>query len=415
MRRFVSSETLTIGVLVVVFAGDFFRNLLTVPGWVALALLCAAWAIAALAVNRVSWRSLPRTLLLVLGWIALSPLWSPYPWTSAALTAGFLLTVTVGIALATTIPLDDLFRRLSVALRALLVSSLVFEFAVALSGAPLYPVGMNAPPGTSIELAWCRGLLFVDGGRIQGIVGNANLLAMLALLFLITALVRFAKGQSRWLAVTDVTLALLLLYKTSSATVSLAALAVFGVWALAWFARRPRLVTRIGFSALLVAALGVIGFSITNWPTVATALGKSPDMTNRFGIWEAVIGRIVDQPVVGHGFAGWWPTWDGWFAIHSIRDVRVQQAHNAWLDITMQIGFVGLVLFVALVASTAWLLWRHAARKSDPAAVIAVGFVTAMLVQTLTESRLLSEWGIALLVILAIVSRRASLAPPPKD
>lgn len=167
MRRFVSSETLTIGVLIVVFAGDFFRNLLTVPGWVALALLCAAWAIAALAVNRVSWRSLPRTLLLVLGWIALSPLWSPYPWTSAALTAGFLLTVTVGIALATTIPLDDLFRRLSVALRALLVSSLVFEFAVALSGAPLYPVGMNAPPGTSIELAWCRGLLFVDGGRIQ--------------------------------------------------------------------------------------------------------------------------------------------------------------------------------------------------------------------------------------------------------
>ena len=415
MRRFVSSETLTIGVLTVVFAGDFFRNLLTVPGWVALALLCALWAITALTVNRVSWRSLPLTLVLVLAWIALSPLWSPYPVTAAALTAGFLLTVTVGVALATTIQLDELFRRFSIALRILLVSSLVFEFAVALSGTPLYPVGVNAPPGTSIELAWCRALLFVDGGRIQGVVGNANLLAMLALLFLITALVRFAKNQGRRLAVVDVALALLLLYKTSSATVSLAALAVFGVWALAWFARRPRLVTRIGFSTLLVAALGVIGFSITNWPTVATALGKSPDMTNRFGIWEAVIGRIAEQPVIGYGFAGWWPTWDGWFAIHSIRDVRVQQAHNAWLDITMQTGVVGLGLFAALVVSTGWLLWRHAARKSDPASVIAVGIITAMLVQTLTESRILSEWGIALLVILAIVARRRSLAPPAKD
>lgn len=411
MRRLVANETLTVGVLIVLFASDFFRNLLTVPGWVALALLCAAWAIAALVINRVSWRTIPLSLLLTLAWIALSPLWSPYALTSAVLTLGFLLTVTVGLALVTTIPIDDLVTRFGVALRLILVSSLIFEIGVALSGRPLYPVGVNAPPGTSIELAWSRALLFVDGGRIQGIVGNANLLAMLSLLMLIIALVRFAKHQSRALAVFDVVVALFLLYKASSATVSLAALAVFGVWALAWFARRPRLVTRIGFSALLVASIGVIVYAITNWPTVATALGKSPDMTNRFGIWEAVFERVASSPIIGNGFAGWWPTWDDWFAIHSIRDVRVQQAHGAWFDLAMQVGFVGTTLFAVTVFSTAWLLWRHAARKSDPVAVIAVGMLTAMLVQTLTESRILSEWGIALLVILVVIARRRSLAP----
>jgi hypothetical protein len=41
--------------------------------------------------------------------------------------------------------------------------------------------------------------------------------------------------------------------------------------------------------------------------------------------------------------------------------------------------------------------------------------MTAMTVQTLTESRILSEWGIALLVILAITARRDSLAPSREE
>lgn len=414
MKRIVSSETLTVAVLIVLFAGDFFRNLLTVPGWVALALGCAAWAIVALAVNRVSWRGIPVSLLVALGWIALSPLWSPYALTSAALTLAFLLTVTVGVALASVSPVETLFARVATALRIILGASIVFEIAVALSGRPLFPVGVDAPEGTSIELAWCRGLLFVDGGRIQGIVGNANLLGMLALLLLILASVKFAKNASRTLAAFDVALALVLLYKTSSTTVSLAAVAVAGVWVLAWFARRPALVTRIGFSTLLAGAVAFVIYAVTNWPSVASALGKSPDMTNRFGIWQAVVDRASVRPVTGFGFTGWWPTWEGWFGIHSIRNIRVQQAHNAWLDLAMQIGLVGTALFAVALVSTAWLLWRHAARRSDAIAVIAVGIMTAMSVQTLTESRILSEWGIAFIVILAIIARRKSLASPEK-
>jgi hypothetical protein len=60
-------------------------------------------------------------------------------------------------------------------------------------------------------------------------------------------------------------------------------------------------------------------------------------------------------------------------------------------------------------------LWRRVARSPDSAAIVAVGFMTAMTVQTLTESRILSEWGIALLVILAITARRDSLAPSREE
>jgi O-antigen ligase len=415
MRRIVASETLTVAVLVVLFAGDFFRNLLTVPGWVALALACTAWAIAALVIERVSWRTLPVTLLLLLGWIAVSPLWSPYSLTSAVLTLGFFFTVCMGVALASLVPFDQLVNRVATALRLILGASLLFEIAVATSGKPLYPVGMSAPPGTSIELAWSRGLFFVEGGRIQGIVGNANLLGMLTLLLLLITLVRIAKGQRTALTGVDAVLALVLLYKTASTTVFLAALAVAGVWALAWLARRPHRVARVAIGALLASAVGAIVIAITQWTTVASVLGKSPDMTNRFGIWEAVLERINVRPITGFGFVGWWPTWEGWFGLHAIRNIRVQQAHNVWLDLAMQVGLVGVALFAAVLLSTCWVLWRRVARSSDPAAIIAVGFMTAMTVQTLTESRILSEWGIALLVILAITARRDSLAPSREE
>lgn len=412
MRRFLASETLTVLVLVVLFAGDFWRNLITVPGWVAISLACAAWAVASLVLNRVSFRVIPLSLVLTLGWIALSPLWSPYAGSAALLTLGFILTVVTAIALATTIPGDALVDRTVIALRSILVASLVFEVAVALTGKPLYPVGFDAPPGTSIELAWSRGLLFEFGERIQGIVGNANLLGMLALLLAIVQVVSLSSGRGRRGAPIDVGLAVVTLWLTASTTVTLAGVAVVGVWALAWLARRPRLVSRIGFGTVLIGAIGLIAFALTNWSVVAAALGKSPDMTNRFGIWQAVLDRINSSPVVGSGFVGWWPSWEPWFALHSIRDIPVQQAHNAWLDLMMQVGGVGTALFVVALTITGWRLWRQAVRGSDPAVLVSIGLFTALLVQTLTESRMLSEWGIALVVVMAITARRRDYTAP---
>ncbi|MEY4476572.1 MAG: hypothetical protein RJA31_76 [Actinomycetota bacterium] len=406
MRRFLANETLTVTVLVVLFAGDFFRNALTVPGWVALALACTAWAIATLILNRVSWRTLPLTLLLAIAWIAISPAWSPYALTSAGLTLGFLFTVCIGLALVTAVPVDALYARVSAALRLVLSTSLVFELVVALSGVPLYPVGMDAPPGTSIELAWSRGILFESGSRIQGIVGNANLLGMLALIALIITVVRATQRRSRWLVAVDAALALAVLYKTASTTVFLAAIAVAGIWALAWLSRRPPVVARIAGGSLVAAGIGVVVYAVTHWSAFSAALGKSPDMTNRFGIWQAVIDRVTVRPVTGFGFVGWWPTWEGWFGIHAIRNIRVQQAHNVWLDLLMQVGIVGAVLFAVALVVTGWRLWRQTTVTLSPTTFISLGIVTAMAVQTLTESRILTEWGIAFFIVLTVISRK---------
>ena len=407
MSKILASETLTVAVLTVLFAGDFYRNLLTVPGWVALALACAAWAITVIVSSRVSWRVLPWPLIVTLAWIALSPLVSPYALSSAGLTLGFALTVAIAVALSVVVPFDELIRRAGTALRLILGASIVFEIVVALTGKPIYPVGMNAPPGTSIELAWSRAIFFHGSGRIQGIVGNANLLGMLGLLLAIIAIATLVhQTGSRRLAIVDLVLAAIILVKTSSTTVALAAVAVLGVWVVLWLARRSTIPSRIAIGAIVAGGLAGVVYALTHWSAVLTRLGKSPDLTHRFDIWKAVLARIADRPVTGSGFVGWWPSWDSWFHIHSIRNIPVAQAHNVWLDLMMQVGLIGAALFAVTLIVTGWGLWRGARVSPSAHAVIALGFLVAMVVQSLTESRMLSEWGIAFVVILAIVAKR---------
>jgi O-antigen ligase len=149
-----------------------------------------------------------------------------------------------------------------------------------------------------------------------------------------------------------------------------------------------------------------IVLAVVRWSDVAALLGKSPDMTHRFDIWSAVSTRITDQPVVGHGFVGWWPSWDPWFAIHSIDGVPMLEAHNVWLDLLMQTGIVGTVLFAIAIGYFLWRLWREF--YASPRSVVTVLFVVlvALLIQSLTESRILIEWGLAVVVICALQATR---------
>ena len=87
---------------------------------------------------------------------------------------------------------------------------------------------------------WSRDNLF-DGGRIQGIMGNANLLGPVALLAIIVFAIRFAAGAPRrtllgvWIA-----LSAYLFFRASSATAYVAAIAVAVVLVTVLLMRRAR-------------------------------------------------------------------------------------------------------------------------------------------------------------------------------
>jgi O-antigen ligase len=292
-------------------------------------------------------------------------------------------------------------------LRIILVGSVVFEIVVGIIGHPVYPVGLVATEATPIEMAWSRGLFFAPGGRIQGLVGNANLLGMLALILLIIAVWRiYASRNWRSLSALDAGVALFLVARTMSATVTVAIVGVAVVVGVAALARQSGIHWRVALWAVLVALVAGIGAAFSQWTAVTALLGKSPDLTHRFDIWNAVLARIVDQPVIGYGYVGWWPSWDSWFAIHSIDGVPMLQAHNVWLDLTMQTGLIGATLFAVALGSLFWPLLREFVRSPRSAAAVPFLVLTALTIQSLSESRMLIEWGFASIVVFGAVVKR---------
>ena len=401
----------------VLAAGDFWRYLLSWWGWGARAVIVVVLSIVELVRTRVELRRLPMFLLLFLAFATASIAWSAYPGASALGVALTLATTAVAVFLATCLTWEELLETFSDAMRWVIGLSLVFEFVVAaFIRRPVLPFWVDYSDLDKIPAAfyWSRDLLF-EGGRIQGIVGNANILGMLALLGLIVFALRLAARKGSpvwgwfWLLAALATIAL-----TRSSTVIVAAVAVTLTAAFLGIVRRTAGVARlVAFvCGAIVVAGGVVAAVVARGPILA-ALGKSSDLTYRFEIWETVGALAAERPVVGWGWVSYWAPWVHPFDdLIVIRGVTYLQAHNAWLDVFLQLGAVGLALFGLFVIGALVRSWGMAAEITRirysaaelrwPETAAPLLLLVALLVQSLAESRLIIEIGFALLVVIAV-------------
>ena len=410
-------------VLFTALAGDAWRNSIGWYGFGALVALLAAVSVAVLVPHRASLRpgSLPWPLVGFLALAMVSIAWSFYPGASAIGVFAQVITTLVAVAIALLLTGDELLRALGWALRTILVLSLVFELAVSLVvRAPVLPVWVAAadrvnPP---LMLYWSRNLL-LEGDRIQGIVGNSGLLGMIALIALIVFGVQLVAGTVRrvpgilWLVLAAATLVL-----TRSATITAALVAVLLVLGMILALRRaasPRARLAV-YGGIGVVLAGVAGSVLAFRPLLLDLLGKSDDLTGRLDIWDAVTGLAAQRPVFGWGWVSFWAPWVAPFDDLVTRNGVIQlHAHNAWLDVWLQLGVVGLLVFGALVVTTAirsWLLAtdRVVTGQGDRGSFSSLSLLpplllTALLVQSLAESRILVEGGWVLLVILAVTTK----------
>lgn len=395
-------------------AGDLWRYLLGWWGWGAIVLLLVTLAAIELVRMRVDLRLLPFPLIGFLALATLSTAWSAYPAATALGVVALLVTTTFAIYLATALDLTTFVRSLGTALRWILGLSLLFELVVAtVIRERVLPFWVDYSDLETIPAAfyWSRNLLF-EGGRIQGIVGNANLLAFAALLAVIVFAVQIAaRTASRfwtagWLLIAVATLAL-----TRSSTVFVAGAVVALVAGFVALIRRTPATRRpVWFAAGGVVALGGIVTAVVLREQLLGLLGRSPDLTNRLGIWDTVLGLAAQRPAAGWGWVGYWPPWVEPFQdLVVIRGVTYYQAHNAWLDVFLQLGILGLVVFGLLVLTTLIRAWTRAidlplGRRKTIGLFPLLGTVL-LIVHSLAESRLLIEIGFALLVVFAIRTR----------
>jgi len=400
-----------------VAAGDFWRYLLSWWGWGAIAALVVVLGIVELVRARVDLRKLPLALLAFLVLAGVSILWSAYPAGTALGLAATFATTLVAVFLATTYRWDDIRGMLTASLRWVLGLSLAFELFVSLVVRDkLLPFWVDYSDLEKVPNAfyWSRNLLFA-GGRIQGIVGNSNLLGMLAVIALVMFGLRLVlrKGSPLWgwfwLVVAVATIALTRSSTALAAMVGMAFVLAFVIVVRRTSARRRPVAYAVG----LVASAGVVGAVLVFREQLLGLLGKSLDLTYRVDIWTTVWDLAVQRPVAGWGWVSYWIPWvEPFDDLVVIRGVTYLQAHNAWLDIFLQLGMIGVVVFAALVLTTlarsCLLAVDVTDERSDghaltwPASAFPLVVLIGLLVQSLAESRLLIEFGWTLLLIIAI-------------
>ena len=275
------------------------------------------------------WRNLPAVLLLCMAVISAS--WSEAPAYSLRMSGTLAATSMFGLYLGTRFHPRRVLQLLACTLGIVALASLVF--------------GLLLPErGVDTEL---------HEGAWRGIYGHKQLLGLHMALGTVVFVLLGRTSSSGWYVWPGAVLCGALLLLSKSSTSLLVALSVL-------LALRLLLLLRRG--SLLSVALGIVGLAMAGTAVALVAfqanealgiLGKEASLTGRVPLWHYVLNRIGDQPWLGYGYQGFWLGWSGpsadvsqatgyWYPFH---------AHNGYLEVLLDLGIVGLAIFLSAWAT----------------------------------------------------------------
>jgi len=123
---------------------------------------------------------------------------------------------------------------------------------------------------------------------------------------------------------------------------------------------------------LLLLQLGLL----YNADLLLSVFGKDPTLTGRTDLWLSTLDLIKQKPLLGWGYSATWvPTDPQTAAIWEEFGWRVPNAHSSYLDVTLQLGLVGLGLLLTIIA-IAW----HRAQACCRRGVLPLGWFSLMFI-----------------------------------
>lgn len=131
-------------------------------------------------------------------------------------------------------------------------------------------------------------------------------------------------------------------HKLTYSATSLATLIV-GLIAYICFARLKKQNITISATALTIMVLviifiGTISPFVGKLPVdISGSMGRSETLTGRTDIWAYLVPLAEEKLFLGHGFGGFWTD--------EIREKTSSHAHNGYLDLILNIGLLGHILF----------------------------------------------------------------------
>ncbi|RAM53011.1 MAG: O-antigen ligase family protein [Hapalosiphonaceae cyanobacterium JJU2] len=178
-------------------------------------------------------------------------------------------------------------------------------------------------------------------GRFMGFIAS---------IFLINIL---DKRCNRWLALTLLLLSLILIVLSNSKTGLIIFLYPVFAFPIYWIVKQRKnrfFILLIGVLILtIIASLILVNIE----SIIVNLLGKDIEFNGRTPLWILTIEKGLERPFLGYGYNAFWTTdacYDvirkTWLWAEKIDPKTPFQAHNGFIDLFVQLGFVGLLLFI---------------------------------------------------------------------
>lgn len=191
----------------------------------------------------------------------------------------------------------------------------------------------------------------VHEGAVRGIYIHKNVFSPIIVLSVVVFFLQaFDTKQNKWLLwgffATSIALGIMSRSSTALGLMILMLLICSCCYVLRW--RYEVLISAI-LLILIVGTFGLLWFvQFGGAELLFDAVGKDITLSRRTEIWSYVWDSIQEKPWLGYGLSGYWNGLNGPSAyVQRAMRVKVHYAHNGFLDICLNFGFVGLSLFVS--------------------------------------------------------------------
>lgn len=149
----------------------------------------------------------------------------------------------------------------------------------------------------------------------------------------------------------------------------------------------------VGVVIFMVLGIGIMLIVLENWFNILNALDKDPSLTGRTEFWPQIIERIVEKrPILGYGTQGFWQAWRGIEnpanGISTPKGFKPPHAHNGFLEIFLDLGVVGFVIFLFAFLRTVASAVLYMGINPSSESLLPLVFLTWMVIPNITVSEL---------------------------
>jgi len=309
---------------------------------------------------------LDKTIWLLVGLAFISIIWSDAPLVTLRRSVALLGTTVFGIYLAVRYTRQELLKMLLWTLGLSAVLSIMFVLFL-----PSY--GIHSIP----YHAW------------RGVYENRNSLGCyMALAAIGWLLYSLNNPKVSMIGLVFCIISLLLLISSKSVT---ALVVLFLLLLLLFFCGMSYNHKKL-FVVFIIAAAGVSFFCLTkNADYVFNVLGRDTTLSGRTVLWQAVWDMVMQRPWLGYGYSAFWLGWNGPSGdIWKILSTKVPYAHNGYLDLWLQLGLAGLIIFLLSLFTNLYKAYRLVLEKGFME-MFPFLFFFFMLVYNVTESFILIQ------------------------